>query len=490
VTARGTILKLEAAQLLRNAAVVIGIVALLLTGVAAIQHGANVIERQRVALAQAPSLQQEQHRAILGVLPPTAVAGDQAYYLQFFTGHEPSPWAPVSIGQRDVHAFNLKVRMLSIHGQLYDADLANPLLTAFGNFDLAFVLVFLVPLLAIAVTFDLWSGERELGTWDLVRSQPSSAMRVLAVKVIVRGTLVLVPAVVLVVLAALWLRLPLDGHFAGVLGATVVYVVAWLGAALVIVAMRRSSDFNLIALLALWVVWAVLGPALVTMTAAARYPVGESLEIAVRQRQGYHGSWDRPVAETMALFYARYPQWRGSVVPEDRYSNAWYYGMQHRGDLEAEPAAAEWRATLSRRETWTSRLLVLFPPALFQRALNAMAGTDLESHLAYLDSVRAYHESLKRWYFPAIFDDRPISQMDWGSAPVHRHQATPRASTFTGAAWRLVLVTLVVLIGGLVLLARASASPSFKPSRAARRSPAIAGPQGGERAASTRGAGQ
>jgi hypothetical protein len=49
VTARATILKLEAAQLLRNRAVVFGVVALLVTGGAAIQHGVNVIARQRVA---------------------------------------------------------------------------------------------------------------------------------------------------------------------------------------------------------------------------------------------------------------------------------------------------------------------------------------------------------------------------------------------------------------------------------------------------------
>lgn len=468
MTALRTIVRLEAAQLLRNRAVVIGVAVLLATGIAALQHGSGVIARQREALAHSPALQQEQHRAILDVQPPSAVAGDQAYYLQFFTRHEPSPWAPLSIGQRDVHAFNLKVRMLSIHGQLYDADLTNPLLTAFGNFDLAFVLVFLIPLLAIAVTFDLWSSERELGAWDLVRSQPSSAARLLAVKLLVRGALVVVPAVVLVALAALWLRLPFDGRLAGALATTAVYVITWLGAAMVVAAMRRNSDFNLVALLALWVVWAVLGPALVTMTAAARYPVGESLEIAVRQRQGYHGAWDRPVAETMDLFFQRYPEWRGSAVPEDRYSNPWYYGMQHRGDLEAEPAAAEWRVTLSQREAWTSRLLVLFPPALFQRALNAAAATDLESHLDYLDSVLAYHESLKRWYFPAIFDGRAVSEMNWESAPVHRHQATPREATFGASAWRLALVALIVLLAGVILLARALAPPSLKPSRGQR----------------------
>jgi ABC-2 type transport system permease protein len=450
----GVVLRLELVQLVRNRALLAGVVVLFLVGLAAIQYGETVIARQRATLAQSATLQDEQHQAILGVLPPTAIAGDQAYYLRFFTRHEPSAWAPLSIGQRDVHALNLKVRLLSIHGQLYDADLGNPLLTAFGNFDLAFVLVFLVPLLVIAATFDIWSSERELGTWDLVRSQPASPWRVLVVKLLVRGGAIILPALTLLLAAVLWLGLPLDGRVAAAAGVCLTYLILWLGAALVIVAQNRSSDFNLVALLALWVIWAVLGPALVTMAAAAHFPVGESLEIAVRQRQGYHGSWDRPVAETMKLFYQQYPEWRDASVPDDRYSNAWYYGMQHRGDLEAEMVASAWQATLQRRAAWTGRLLVLFPPALFQRALNALAGTDLESHLAYLESVRAYHEALKRWYFPAIFDNRTVAGMNWSSAPVHQHVAVAQTATFAAAAGQLAVTALLVATAGVLLLVR------------------------------------
>jgi hypothetical protein len=73
------------------------------------------------------------------------------------------------------------------------------------------------------------------------------------------------------------------------------------------------------------------------------------------------------------------------VVPTDRYSNAWYYAMQQRGDDAAAPAAAAYVATLHVRHAWVGRWLWLFPPAALQRALDRMARTDLPSHLAYLD---------------------------------------------------------------------------------------------------------
>jgi ABC-2 type transport system permease protein len=93
----------------------------------------------------------------------------------------PSAWAPVSICQRDMQAFNLKVPLLAVLGQLYDSDRANPLLVAFGNFGLAFVLVFLLPLLVIALTYNVWSADQELGTWDLLQSQPASVRIAVAV---------------------------------------------------------------------------------------------------------------------------------------------------------------------------------------------------------------------------------------------------------------------------------------------------------------------
>jgi ABC-2 type transport system permease protein len=222
------------------------------------------------------------------------------------------------------------------------------------------------------------------------------------------------------VISSAWaLALPTDTRLLAMLALVIVYVLFWAGAALIVVAWRRSSDVSLVILLGVWIVTAILGPALVNVVASLRYPLPEALELTVRQRQGYHEAWDRPLPETMARFYQRYPEWRDVPVPEDRYSNAWYYAMQQRGDDQAAPAAAEYRETQTRKLAWTGRAMMLFPPALLQSALNAVARTDLESHLAYLDSVASYHEALKRHFFGTIFSDASIEQVQWNSAPRH-----------------------------------------------------------------------
>lgn len=123
----------------------------LLAGVLGLWYGQLVIARQRAALSASPGLQAEQHAAALRHVAPTARAADQLYYLHFHTRHEPGPWAPFALGLRDVQPYNLKVRLLALHGQLYAGELVNPLLVAAGHFDAAFVLAWLSPLLVIAL---------------------------------------------------------------------------------------------------------------------------------------------------------------------------------------------------------------------------------------------------------------------------------------------------------------------------------------------------
>lgn len=418
---RGAVLRLEIRRLLRSRGLVAALIVWVAAAAGAVMHGEAVIARQRLALAQADTLQGEQHEAVLRH-QQTSPAGDQLYYLAFHTRHVPSSWAPLSLGQRDQRAFNLKVRMLALHGQLYDADLTSPLLAALGTFDFAFVLIALAPLVVIAATHDVLSSEREAGTWPLIRSQPVAALRVLGLKLGVRVGAVTAVMLGVTLLAPLAAGAALDGRLAGAGLAALVYLTLWGVLALVVATFDRSSEVNLLALLGIWLLWVVVGPALVTTAASARFPAPEALELTVQQREGYHGAWDRPVAETMAQFYRRYPEWARVAVPADRYSNGWYYAMQQRGDDAAAPAAERYVATLEARHRWVQRFWWLLPPALVQATFDRAARTDLPSHLDYLASVAGYHEQLKRHFFPIVFAEATTARdVDWADAPRHEH---------------------------------------------------------------------
>ncbi|MBL8137621.1 MAG: DUF3526 domain-containing protein, partial [Acidobacteria bacterium] len=327
------------------------------------------------------------------------------------------------------------------------ADITSPLLAALGAFDFAFVLIALAPLLVIAVCHDVVSSEREAGTWPLVRAEPVSALRMLALKLGVRFAVVAALVVGTTAAAPLLVGAPLDARVVVVPLVAFAYLAVWAMAAAVVALLGRASDVNALVMLGLWVLWVVVGPALVTTAGAARFPAREALELTVQQRHGYHRSWDRPVGETMAAFYARYPQWKDVPVPTNRYSNAWYYAMQQRGDDAAAAAAASYFDTLRARHGWVSRWWPLVPPALVQAAFDRTARTDLPAHLGYLESVGAYHERLKQHFFPIVFDEAPLSAVNWQAAPRHDHRDDGEAGDLTGA-----LAVMAVWVAGAAAL--------------------------------------
>lgn len=59
----------------------------------------------------------------------------------------------------------LRVRALALHAQFHESEVFNPELALAGRFDLAFVLVYLVPLFLIALLYDQVSSERQAGRW-------------------------------------------------------------------------------------------------------------------------------------------------------------------------------------------------------------------------------------------------------------------------------------------------------------------------------------
>jgi ABC-2 type transport system permease protein len=416
------LVRLELTLLLRGWTAPLGVIVIAGIGLLAIAHGREIIDRQAAVIANSPVLQAEEHRAILDPQPADALAGDQLYYLFFHTVREPSPWAPVAVGQRDAQPFNLKVRLLALQGQLYDAELGSPLLAALGNFDLTFVFVVLVPLLIIALTFNVWSAERELGTWDLVRSQPVRPWRVLAIKFALRAMVVWSVTLFLHGAAAVLLGIDIGATWLSMAWWVTLYMTFWIATAAVVTAARQATDTNIVVLLGVWLFAVVIGPALISVAAAVRVPLPEAMELTVAQRQGYHAAWDEPLDAVMAAFYRTYPKWRSVPIPSDRYSNGWYYAMQQRGDDLARDAARRYRQALIDRDRWAGRLSCFFPPALLQRRLSHAAGTDLAGYLRYLDSVSVYHEALKEHFFPIVFSDATVREVDWTLAPRHHHR--------------------------------------------------------------------
>ncbi|MDE0393928.1 MAG: DUF3526 domain-containing protein [Gammaproteobacteria bacterium] len=448
--ARFRLLRLDILRLTRSTGVATAVVLLLAIGVYAAWRGGRNIEAAESSAVAAETAYREQLAYLLSIYPPETEVGEMLYYLAFPAPQPSLPLAALARGRTAVETANLRVRLLALEGQLYEHETVNPRLAAAGDLDLAFLLIVLLPLFIIALTYDIVSSEREGGTWNLVRlfARPR---RLLGLKLASRACLVAAVAAVPVVVAALLAGFRLDGRAAWAVALIALHTLFWFALCLGVASRRRSSTANAMTLVGSWVALTLLVPAALSLANAILHPVPEALELTVRQRQGYHEAWDLPAGETMQAFFEDYPEWSARTVPEDAFSWAWYYAMNHRGDQAARDASRAYRDVLRERERWARKWSLFVPPLAAQLALDRLAATDLGAQLAYQDAVRRHHERLKTHFYPLFFDAAPIDAVDWDRVPAFEPAAPEESATRAGfpAASALLLASILVLAGGV-----------------------------------------
>ena len=186
---------------------------------------------------------------------------------------EPAPKSILASGVSDLQPDTWKVSLMGKDAQS-DSEFENPVNLASGSFDLAFVLAFLLPLLVIALSFNLISLEREQGTLALQRAQPVAFGALFFQKILARFVL-LAGLTLLVTMPLLdWLGIPLTSATAWMTaGTAVLYSLFWFLLTLGINLRGGSSAQNALFCIGAWLGFTLVVPALVNMLAQKVHPV-------------------------------------------------------------------------------------------------------------------------------------------------------------------------------------------------------------------------
>ncbi|ALL13117.1 ABC transporter permease [Caulobacter henricii] len=447
-------LRAELILLLRARVSCAALLVLLAAATLAVAAGLAAQYRQVATIARVAAAHQAD---LVGVArtygKPDGDAGYAAYYTFHLTADPPRPLAFAALGQRDLQPFVLRVRLLGLQAQLHETEAYNPELVLPGPFDWTFVLIYLSPLVLIALLHDLVSSEREAGRLRLLAATPGGVSGVWGRRAGLRGGLVLAA-----LLLPLWVGAVLAG--ASPVGtamltlAATLYVTFWLGLSLLVAAIGRRSATNAASLIGLWLVLTLLGPALGAVAIARSHPVGQGMDLSLAQREAVHRAWDIPKYAVMTPFKAKHPEWRDTPPVVGRFHWKWYYAMHEMGDDSVAEAFASYRASLKARAAWTDRLGWVLPAAALQSAAHQLASTDLEAHLAYQVRVVAFHRHLQAFYYPYIFNERPFTSRDFERLPRFATDTEPARLPRQPLA-ALGVLALLSLVAGAWALRRA-----------------------------------
>lgn len=403
---------------IRSRSVLAGLGLLFITGLISLLIGRQFMQRQEQHVRDVTAWQQE--HIDRHVASPDQETGLLLYYLRFTIANKANPFNALSIGQKDVHPAVKSLTIRNLEAQQYDSDLYNPSNLLLGNLDYSFVLIYLFPLVLIAFTYNTLSSEKENGTWSLLVIQSGRPWRLLAKLFSLRCATIFAVFGLLLLAAAVLLQLPFDASLLAVAALGAGYLLFWSALSFWVVSWQQSSAVNAVSLLAFWVLLTLVAPASLNSYLTNKYPVPEALETALDQRRGYHEKWDMDKQATMDKFFNHYPQFSKYPLPADQsqFSWLWYYAMQQMGDDDAQQKSTEMKAKLQARERAAGAIASFVPTLHAQWQMDHIAQSGLSNYLQFQDSAARFHEKMRLYFYPKIFDDTPVETINWDHFPV------------------------------------------------------------------------
>ncbi|MFT5435353.1 MAG: ABC-2 type transport system permease protein, partial [Myxococcota bacterium] len=204
----------------------------------------------------------------------------------------PAPLAPVAVGQRDLHPQAVRVTTDShlTSERETETPMSGPTRLMTGAFDPAFLFVVLFPLVIIALSYELLSGERERGTLAMLLSQPvtqgSLVLGKAGARAIALCGVTLVFALAGLLIAGADLTAPgalLQAALYALI--LVAWAIFWFAAAVAVNAFGSTSARNALLLVGLWLIIVVVAPGLIHVGVDAVYPAPSRIELMHEARE-------------------------------------------------------------------------------------------------------------------------------------------------------------------------------------------------------------
>jgi ABC-2 type transport system permease protein len=357
-----------------------------------------------------------------------------------------SPLAGVAVGQRDLLPQTLVVTTQARFAESGRDDGMSPSRRASGPFDLAFVLVFLLPLVVLAASYDLLSVERERGTLALVLSQPVSLATFVLGKAVPRAALLVGVTLALAALGAMLTGAgpttpgaALDFSALAVLLAA--YTLFWFALAVAINAWGRSSAANALSLVAAWLALAIVIPGLTSVVVDTLHPTPSRAQLLNLARET-----TREASSRASALEGNH----GVTAPRGRVELG-SVRAQRDVERELEPVVRKFEQQLARQQALVDRLRFLSPVLLLHEGVTDVAGSGVLRNQDFSRQVGSFHQELQRFFFSRVEAGRALGAADYDAMPRFEYRA-PGSSALL---WRVgaSVVALALMTALLVAVA-------------------------------------
>jgi ABC-2 type transport system permease protein len=332
----------------------------------------------------------------------------------------PAPLSAISTGQSDIFPTYTKVAVGNLNAGKDNDNFENPFNTAIGQFDLAFVLGFIFPLLIIAFSYNLLSAEREQGTLRLLLSIPLNINVLLFNKIVFRYLLLLSISFFWLVISFVIFGISISNSaFLSFILAVGAYSFVWFLLSFAVNLLAKSSATNAMILLGCWLFFAFIVPSTVNMLAGSWYPVPSRVEFVTAQRE-IDKQVEQEKEKILADFYAKNTQFKRPTSEGEKTWKDWWregfaednYALQLKNNLQKQYAE---KANAQRN--FANGFQYFSPTILFQNTLNKIAATDTETYLNFQKETENFERKWTAYFETKFMKDEKMTVKDFESFP-------------------------------------------------------------------------
>ncbi len=362
---------------------------------------------------------------------------------------EPAPMAFVSTGQADLFTHYVMPKATGDDFALNFTEMASPVQLLFGSFDLAFVIVYLLPLIIIAFSYNVLSSEKESGSIKLLAAQPINIQTWVLQKLMLRFFWLAVLVTVSLLLVCLLVGIEwqqIGSSILPLLGLVLAYMLFWFALAFLVNLWVGSSAKNAISLLGLWVLFVLLAPSTLNQLSSTLYPI-PSRTLMINEMRELKADVTKRQDKILDNFLRDHPEYAINDTTQRRGFYHRYMASQELVREELAPLVNSYEEQLQKQQHWLNRFKWLSPAITVQESLNRMAGTSTQDYEHYRAQVVGFSQKWRSHFMPYLYNNKTFKKEDHALLPSFGY-TTKQGQGVLGIVGVLLLLSILLCTVG------------------------------------------
>jgi ABC-2 type transport system permease protein len=363
----------------------------------------------------------------------------------------------LTVGQSDVQPFYYKVYINKKQSLTFESEIENSFLQFIGNFDFAFVVIYLFPLLIIMFSYNVLSAEKEQGTWVLLKTSNQSIAQMMSYRIVIRYLLftaffwLVVSPVLAGLIGGQFLLTP---NWWWLVAGVSLYFAFWFALALLVNSFAMTSNVNAMVLIFVWLFTGIIIPNLLQIGLNKVYPIPSRIDMTTAERDAINKYFEKDGQElTKDVFSSPRAMIRQAsvVTPGMVYGyGVIVYKSQLIKDQAAAIAEAKLYGQIKKQQEAIRRWQLLSPALMLQEELSALSGSHWYQFNQFSEDTEHFKKQTQQFYFPKMAYEstyRTFSVADAEAIP------TFKAKIYNDFSWMNIKQSFVIYLGIIFIIA-------------------------------------